>query len=64
MLKDLAQAGQPLMIRGAIDALTQGRVAALFIRFALYLIGLAVIKGAFPSEFGAGGDGDSGNSKA
>ncbi len=52
------------MIRGAIDALTQGRVAALFIRFALYLIGLAVIKGAFPSEFGAGGDGDSGNSKA
>jgi ATP-binding cassette, subfamily B, multidrug efflux pump len=43
--KDLAQAGQPLMIRGAIDALT-GR-GAVFVRFALYLVGLALLKGVF-----------------
>ena len=45
ILKDLAQAGQPLMIRGAIDAL--GKPGALFVRFALYLIGLALVKGLF-----------------
>ncbi len=43
VLKDLAQAAQPLMIRGAIDAL--GGRGALFVRFALYLAGLALLKG-------------------
>ena len=45
ILKDLAQAGQPLMIRGAIDALS--KPGALFVRFALYLVGLALAKGLF-----------------
>lgn len=45
VLKDLAQATQPLMIRGAIDAL--GAHSAMFVRFALYLIGLALLKGLF-----------------
>src|SRR5437764_3529496 len=45
VLKDLAQALQPLMIRGAIDAL--GGRGALFVRFALYLLGLALLKGIF-----------------
>ena len=45
VLKDLAQAGQPLMIRGAIDGL--GRPGALFVRFALYLVALALLKGLF-----------------
>jgi ATP-binding cassette subfamily B multidrug efflux pump len=46
VLKDLAQAGQPLMIRGAIDALGP-RGASLFVRYALWLVGLAIIKGTF-----------------
>src|SRR5437660_12457334 len=45
VLKDLAQAGQPLMIRGAVDAL--GRPGGLFVRFALFLVGLALLKGVF-----------------
>ena len=45
ILKDLAQAGQPLMIRGAIDSLTSSRGATAFVRFALYLLGLASLKG-------------------
>ncbi len=45
IVKDLAQAAQPLMIRGAIDSL--GRRGELFVRFALYLIGLALVKGLF-----------------
>ena len=45
VLKDLAQALQPLMIRGAIDAL--GGRGALFVRFALFLLGLALLKGIF-----------------
>lgn len=45
ILKDLAQAGQPLMIRGAIDGL--GKPGALFVRFTLYLVGLALVKGLF-----------------
>jgi ATP-binding cassette subfamily B protein len=48
ILKDLAQAGQPLMIRGAVDAL--GKHGAVFVRYALYLVGLALIKGIF--QFG------------
>jgi ATP-binding cassette subfamily B multidrug efflux pump len=45
VLKDVAQALQPLMIRGAVDAL--GRLGAPFVRFALYLLGLALLKGIF-----------------
>jgi ATP-binding cassette, subfamily B, multidrug efflux pump len=48
VIKDIAQALQPLMIRGAVDSFTQpaggGR---LFLRFAGYLIGLALAKGIF-----------------
>ncbi|SRR5579883_361370 len=47
VLKDVAQAGQPLMIRGAIDALTQTGQSQLFVRFALYLILLSLVKGIF-----------------
>ena len=42
--KDLAQAVQPLMIRGAVDSFRNG---AAFVRFALYLVGLAILKGIF-----------------
>jgi len=45
ILKDLAQAGQPLMIRGAVDTL--GKPGSAFVRFALYLVGLALVKGLF-----------------
>jgi ATP-binding cassette, subfamily B, multidrug efflux pump len=45
VLKDLAQAVQPLMIRNAIDAL--GGEGALFVRFAGYLVLLALLKGFF-----------------
>ena len=45
-LKDLAQAGQPLMIRAAIDALS-GRAGSAFVRFAFYLLALAAVKGLF-----------------
>jgi ATP-binding cassette subfamily B multidrug efflux pump len=51
ILKDLAQAAQPLMIRGAIDSLarevrgvTGGRG---FLRFSAYLLGFALVKGLF-----------------
>src|SRR5215475_13445359 len=43
VLKDLAQAAQPLMIRAAVDSF--GAAPGAFVRFALYLIGLA--KGFF-----------------
>src|SRR6476646_3305283 len=44
VMKDLAQALQPLMIRGAVDSFHSG---AAFVRFALYLVGLAILKGFF-----------------
>jgi ATP-binding cassette subfamily B protein len=44
VLKDLAQALQPLMIRGAVDSFRSG---AAFVRFAAYLVGLALLKGIF-----------------
>src|SRR5450759_4474266 len=44
-LKDLAQALQPLMIRGAVDSFRGGGPA--FVRFAGYLVGLALLKGVF-----------------
>ncbi len=47
VLKDLASAALPLMIRGAVDALTNGMQAAAFLKFAAALAGLALIKGIF-----------------
>ena len=47
-LKDGAQALQPLMIRGAVDSFAQpGGGGRLFLRFAAYLVALAVVKGIF-----------------
>jgi ATP-binding cassette, subfamily B, multidrug efflux pump len=45
VMKDLAQALQPLMIRGAVDSFRGGGSA--FVRFAGYLVGLALLKGIF-----------------
>ena len=42
--KDLAQAVQPLMIRAAVDGF---RAGGAFVRYALYLVGLAILKGIF-----------------
>ncbi len=42
--KDLAQAVQPLMIRSAVDSFRNGDA---FVRYALYLVGLAILKGFF-----------------
>jgi ATP-binding cassette, subfamily B, multidrug efflux pump len=42
--KDLAQAVQPLMIRSAVDSFRNG---GAFVRYALYLVGLAILKGFF-----------------
>ena len=47
VLKDLAGASLPLMIRGAIDALTLGRGPSVFLRFAAFLVGLSLVKGLF-----------------
>src|SRR5262245_2201038 len=44
ILKDIAQAMQPLMIRGAVDSFTSG---GGFLRFAIYLVALALLKGVF-----------------
>src|SRR5216117_3811902 len=44
ILKDVAQAMQPLMIRGSVDAFAKG---SGFVRFALYLVGLSLLKGIF-----------------
>jgi ATP-binding cassette subfamily B multidrug efflux pump len=49
VLKDLASVAQPLMIGRAIDSLGASG-AALFVRYALWLVGLAVVKGIF--QFG------------
>jgi ATP-binding cassette subfamily B multidrug efflux pump len=48
VLKDLAQALQPLTIRGAVDSFAPtGGGGHVFLRYAGYLIGLAVVKGIF-----------------
>ena len=47
VLKDLAQAVQPLMIRGAVDAFQMANSGPAFVRFAAYLVGLALLKGVF-----------------
>src|SRR6185369_2934917 len=44
VMKDLAQALQPLMIRGAVDSFRNGTA---FVRFAAYLVALALLKGVF-----------------
>jgi ATP-binding cassette subfamily B protein len=44
VMKDLAQAMQPLMIKSAVDSFRNG---SAFVRFALYLVGLALLKGIF-----------------
>src|SRR5579872_6836638 len=46
-LKDLAAAAIPLMIRSAIDALTNGRPYSVILRFAGLLALVALIKGIF-----------------
>ena len=47
VLKDLAGAAQPLVIRAAIDALSRAFGLARLLRFVALLIGLAVVKGVF-----------------
>ena len=44
VLKDVAQAMQPLMIRASVDAFSKG---GGFVRYALYLVGLSLLKGIF-----------------
>jgi len=46
VLKDFAQVAQPLMIGRAVDSLG-GRSSTLFLRYAAWLIGFAVLKGIF-----------------
>jgi ATP-binding cassette subfamily B multidrug efflux pump len=46
ILKDVSQASQPLMIRGAVDAFSHGG-SRVFFRFALYLVGVSFLKGVF-----------------
>jgi ATP-binding cassette, subfamily B, multidrug efflux pump len=50
VLKDLAQVVQPLMIRGAVDALASRSGSASFLRYAALLLCASAIKGAF--QFG------------
>src|SRR5437899_7069366 len=47
VIKDVAGAAVPLLIGGAIDALTAGNGFGVVFRFALYLIGLSMLKGVF-----------------
>jgi ATP-binding cassette subfamily B protein len=51
ILKDLAQAVQPLMIRAAVDTLARTvrglEGGSAFVRYSAYLVGLALLKGIF-----------------
>jgi ATP-binding cassette subfamily B protein len=47
VIKDVAQAGQPLMIGRAVDALTKPLGATGAMRYAAYLVGLSVVQGVF-----------------
>jgi ATP-binding cassette subfamily B protein len=47
VIKDLAGAALPLMIRDAIDSLTQRLGPSVFLKFAAYLVGLSMLKGLF-----------------
>src|ERR1700730_15536775 len=46
-LKDLAAIAAPLIIRSAVDRLTQGAAAAQIWRFSAYLAGVAILRGIF-----------------
>src|ERR1700730_16021237 len=46
-LKDLAAIAAPLIIRSAVDRLTQGAAAAQIWRFSAYLVGAAILRGIF-----------------
>ena len=47
VLKDVAGAAQPLVIRAAVDTLSTSAGIARLLRYAGYLIGLALLKGVF-----------------
>ena len=47
VLKDVAGAAQPLVIRAAVDTLSTSAGIARLLRYAGYLIGLALLKGIF-----------------
>src|SRR6266480_808195 len=47
VIKDVAGAAVPLLIGGAIDALTAGNRLGVVFRFALLLVGVSLIKGLF-----------------
>ena len=47
VLKDVAAAALPLMIRGAIDALTKGEPPSRFLRFSGLLVAISLAKGLF-----------------
>jgi ATP-binding cassette subfamily B protein len=47
VLKDVAQTAQPLMIRGAVDSTGAHAPGHPFVRYALYLVGLALLKSVF-----------------
>jgi ATP-binding cassette subfamily B protein len=47
VLKDVAGAAQPLVIRAAIDTLAHALGIARLLRYAGYLVGLAIVKGLF-----------------
>jgi ATP-binding cassette subfamily B protein len=47
VLKDVAQTAQPLMIRGAVDSIGAHAPGHPFVRYALYLMGLALVKSVF-----------------
>lgn len=47
VLKDVAAAAVPLMIRGAIDSLTRHLGIASLLRYTAYLLGLSLLKGVF-----------------
>jgi ATP-binding cassette, subfamily B, multidrug efflux pump len=47
LLKDLTAVAMPLMIRGAIDALTAGSALRIVFTFAAYLVAICCLKGLF-----------------
>jgi ATP-binding cassette, subfamily B, multidrug efflux pump len=47
VLKDLAHAAQPLMIRGAIDSLSAAAGSRTFLRYSAFLLAAALVKGLF-----------------
>src|SRR4051794_2351767 len=46
-LKDMAAVAAPLVIRAAVDALQRGSPFSQIWRFALYLVGIATLRGIF-----------------